>query len=189
MPNQGPRLILASASPRRKYLMRKSGFRFVVHPSRISEHHKGQTSPRHLVKRLAQEKALSVSKKYPTHVVLGADTVVFIGKKIIGKPKNQNHAKKILKMLSGHWQDVYTGVSVVWNGGKNKKTSYAVSRVKFRELSDKDIDRAARRHLDKAGAYSVQEKKDPFVEEIRGDFDNVVGLPMKVVQKLLRGAG
>lgn len=146
-------------------------------------------SPAALVKMLALRKALFVAKKNKADVVLGADTIVFINGKVVGKPRDPAHARRMLHELSGVWQKVYTGVAVVWEGGKRRVASAAVSRVKMKTLTPAEIDRAARKHLDKAGGYAVQERKDAFVERIEGDYDNVVGLPMRLVKKLLRRAG
>jgi septum formation protein len=167
--------------------MRDAGYRFRVVPSRVSERTKKGISPRELVRSLAVKKARAISRRFPTDVVLGADTVVFINGNVIGKPKGPAHARAILMELSGAWQKVYTGVAVVWDGGRRTRSRVAVSQVKLRKLDLPDLERASRRHLDKAGAYAVQETNDPFVETIRGDYDNVVGLPMKAVKKLLAG--
>lgn len=182
-------LILASASPRRKDLLRKAGYRFRIVPSRIQETAPRSFSPQRLVKHLALKKAVSISRKYPLAVVLGADTIVYLKGRVIGKPKNPKHAKRMLKKISGVWQKVYTGVAVVQQGGKQAKTGVAVSRVKLRRLTPEDVARASKKHLDKAGAYAVQERRDPFVERIIGDYDNVVGLPMRLVRRLLGRAG
>jgi septum formation protein len=123
----------------------------------------------------------------PSWPVLGADTLVFINGHVLGKPRNKQHAAEILNELSGAWQKVYTGVALVREGGKRIIARVAVSSVKTRRLSEDDICRMAGRHLDKAGAYAVQEKRDRFVTKIKGDYDNVVGLPMREVKKILRG--
>lgn len=178
-------LILASASPRRKLLMRKAGYRFKICPSHVPERAPSGLSHSKRVEFLALKKAKAVAKQYPTTVVLGADTLVFIHGHAVGKPKNSRHARRILSELSGRWQQVITGVALVWDGGKKSLQSSAISQVKLRKLTEKDIDQASHKHLDKAGAYAVQEKDDGFVEQIKGDYDNVVGLPMKQVKKLL----
>lgn len=183
------RFVLASASPRRRQLMKEGGYRFKIVPSRAKETYPSRLPHRGVVQLLAKKKALDVAARFPDKVVIGADTIVSIGGKIIGKPRNRRHAKWILKRLSGRWQRVYTGVAVAWKGGRRVETGYAVSHVKLKVLSDGEIDRASKRHLDKAGAYAVQERRDPFVTRIRGDYDNVVGLPMKVVNRLLALAG
>jgi len=178
-------LILASLSPRRRHLMKKAGIEFKIVPSDVKETH-SWLRPSSLVKFLALKKAVSVSRKHPGSLVLGADTVVYVGGKIIGKPKSERDAEEILRRQSGRWQRVFTGVALVWDGGRSRKSGVSVSRVKMRVLAAADIDWAIRHHLDKAGAYAVQQKDDPFIEQIIGDYDNVVGLPMRVVRKLLK---
>lgn len=180
-----PLIILASVSPRRRQLMKEGGYRFNVVPSDVVERAPNGLLPHQLVKFLALKKAMAVAKKFPDHPVLGADTLVFINGHVVGKPRHPHHARTILRELSGQWQSVYTGVAVVWEGGRRSAVEVAHSKVKMRILTDADIERAAHEHLDKAGAYAVQEKKDPFVESIIGDYDNVVGLPMRVVKRLL----
>jgi septum formation protein len=168
--------------------MKAAGYTFLIRPTDVPEHQPRGLTPSQLVSHLALKKALAAAKKFPHDVIVGADTLVFIGKKVIGKPRHPKHAAQILRRLSGAWQRVYTGVALVRNGGKIRRTRSAVSYVKFRRLSEREIADASTRHLDKAGAYAVQHKKDKFVERIKGDYDNVVGLPMRVVKKLLRGA-
>lgn len=182
-----PALILASASPRRRVLMKAHRYRFRIEPSHVSEGQPRHLAPAALVRFLALKKARWMAKRRKNDVVLGADTLVFIHGKILGKPRNVAEGERMLQTLSGAWQRVITGVAVVWDGGKKEKVAHAVSWVRMRRLSDEEIRSAARRHLDKAGGYAVQEKGDSFVERIRGDYDNVVGLPMRVVDKLLRG--
>lgn len=165
--------------------MREAGYRFQIVVSDVNETVPRGISPRGLVKSLALKKARAVSKKNPEAVVLGADTIVYINRRILGKPRDKHHAVSILRELSGAWQKVYTGVAVVWNGGKTARRGVAVSHVKMRRLNERDLEWASKKHLDKAGAYAVQEKRDPFVEKIVGDYDNVVGLPMRLVKKLL----
>ncbi len=165
--------------------MKQAGYKFKVVPSLVRESHPRGISPGRLVRTLALQKAISVSKNNPDADVLGADTVVFVGGKIIGKPKNPKDAEKILKRQSGRCQRVYTGVALVWAGGKKKVSGVAVSKVFLRPLSPKDIAWAIRHHLDKAGSYAVQQRNDPFVKRIIGDYDNVVGLPMRLVKRLI----
>lgn len=182
-------LILASASPRRKWLLRQANIRFLVRPSHVGERHPAGLRSAAVVRFLAEKKASSIARRYPTDIVLGADTLVEIGGKKIGKPRNSKHAARILRRLSGAWQRVYTGVCLAWEGGRRRLSGVAVTRVKMRRLTEADIRRASRRHLDKAGAYAVQEKKDPFVVKMEGDYDNVVGLPVRLVRRLLRRSG
>ncbi len=180
------RIVLASGSPRRKKILRDNGIRFRVEASGVSERARAGLSPSALVKMLALRKALFVARKNPTETVLGADTIVFINGKVVGKPRDAAHGRRMLLELSGVWQKVYTGVAVVSDGGKRRAVEAAVSRVKMKTLTPEEIERASKKHLDKAGGYAVQERKDAFVERIEGDYDNVVGLPMRLVRKLLR---
>lgn len=182
------KFVLASASPRRKLLLKDKGLRFSVIPSHVSERAPSGLSHASLVRYLALKKALEISRKNPSQVVLGADTLVFLNGRAIGKPRSPRHAAQILRRLSGRWQQVYTGVAVVWKGGQKHLTGVKLSWVKFNRLSVEEISKVAHRHLDKAGAYSVQSKKDKFVERIRGDYDNVVGLPVELSCRLLSRA-
>lgn len=179
------KLILASASPRRKALLRKHGVRFQAQVSGVSENVRA-ASPRALVLKLALKKARSVAALWPDTVVLGADTVVALGRTILGKPKDEKDAHRILKRLSGSRHKVYTGVALVHGRTGRELTACEVSTIKMRRLSGDLIRRAARKHLDKAGAYAIQEKGDPFVEWVKGDYENVVGLPVRRVQKMLQ---
>jgi len=108
---------------------------------------------------------------------------------IIGKPEHEKDAVDILSKLSGTYHRVYSGVAVVNAATGKKKVSYEVSRVKMRRLSPQEIKNVAHKHLDKAGAYAVQEKEDAFVEKIEGDYFNVVGLPLKLLRLMLSGFG
>lgn len=178
-------IVLASGSPQRKKILRSAGIKFKIYPSHIKETIKKNLTPAEIVKDLAYRKANFVAAKFPERFVLGADTMVFIKGKLIGKPVNEADARKILNQLSAAWQKVYTGVAVICRNGNVQKIGVAVSSVKLKKLQEKDILRSIKKHMDKAGAYAVQEKGDPYVEQIRGDYDNVVGLPMRLVKKLL----
>lgn len=178
-------IILASASPRRSAILRAAGVKFSVIPSGIQEKIR-RPNPRALVRDLALLKARDVALHHPGKIVLGADTLVVCGGKILGKPKSRAHARRMLALQAGRWQFVYTGVAVVL--GKRVWRGVAASRVKTRILSDAELDHLAGKHMDKAGAYAVQDKRDPFVSKIVGDRDNVVGLPMRLVRRLLARA-
>lgn len=186
--NPSSTLILASGSPRRKQILRENGIRFRVLPSGVGESVPRGTPPGAMVKMLAERKARFVARRNPEAVVLGADTTVYINDHIVGKPRNPAHARRMLRELSGAWQKVYTGVAIVWDGGNRRAVGFAVSRVRMRRLTEQEIQRASAKHLDKAGGYAVQEEEDAFVDRIVGDYDNVVGLPMRLVKKLLRRA-
>ena len=182
------KLILASESPRRKELLRKAGVSFSVLPSHIEEK-TIKKMPHAIVKDLALQKAIAVGKKLKDGIVIGADTIVVYKKHIIGKPKNNNEAIKILSTLSGTWHSVYTGIALFEPKTGRLMCSYDVSRVKIRKLTRQEIVGVSGKHLDKAGAYAVQEVEDAFVEKIVGDYNNVVGLPVKILAKMLKGFG
>jgi septum formation protein len=181
---QGP-LILASASPQRREILKKLGIPFEILPSKVSESSR-EKNPRKLVLLLAKRKALAVAKKRPDAVVLGSDTLVVCKGEILGKPKDRKDSERILRLLNGAWQRVYTGVAVV--AGKRVYTDCAVSKVLARRLTEDQLMRFAGKHMDKAGAYAVQDKKDPFVAKVVGDLDNVIGLPLRSVRKTLKRA-
>ena len=177
-----PDLILASASPRRKAILRAAGISFRADPSHVDET-SSEEDPRRLVVQLARKKALAVAFRYPDVPVLGADTIVVCAGKVLGKPADLADAVRMITLQSGRWQRVYTGTALVV--GQRVYTDLAVSKVKARRLDAEELKRLAGKHMDKAGAYAVQDRNDPLVERIVGDRDNVVGLPMRSVRRLL----
>jgi len=181
-------IILASASPRRKQLLREKGVRLRVVPSHADES-TALKKPSAIVRQLALRKALEVAARHPDLPVLGADTIVVCKGKILGKPDTKKHALELLELENGSWQKVYTGVAVVWLAKNKRLVAHAVSACKARRLSREQLLRYAGQHMDKAGAYAVQDKSDPFIEKIKGPFDNVMGLPCALTLKLLRKAG
>ena len=179
------KLILASASPRRRAILRAAGMSFTIDPSGVDENIR-ESNPRRLVVKLARLKALDVAKRHRGRLVLGADTIVVCKGHILGKPKNLKDAVRMITLQSGAWQRVYTGVALV--AGRRVYTDLAISKVKARRLDDARLRSLAGKHMDKAGGYAVQDRKDPLVERIVGDRDNVVGLPMRSVRRLLSRA-
>ena len=159
---------------------------FRVIPSQVSER-TGEKNPRRLVIKLALRKACDVSRRHPESSVLGADTIVVCCGKIIGKPRNYADSRRILELLNGRWQEVYTGIAVAWEGGKKSLARAVKSRVLARRLNPAELSRLAGKHPDKAGAYAVQDRDDPFIERIEGDYGNVVGLPLEATRRLLQG--
>ncbi|HEY3251483.1 MAG TPA: Maf family protein [Ignavibacteria bacterium] len=177
------KIILASASPRRKELLgsllKNFGLNFRVIPSDLDEILPDKFSrPGLLVCNLAKEKARFVAKKNDG-IVIGADTIVILKGKILGKPVSKSDAKKMLSMLSGNFHFVYTGIALL---GENKSYSaYEKTQVWFRQLQKKEIDYYVESGspMDKAGAYGIQDDYgSTFVSKINGDFFNVVGLPI-----------
>jgi septum formation protein len=181
-------LILASASPRRIQLLKEWGLNYKVIPSHIDEATR-RKRPHAIVKDLALQKARAIAEKLSEGIVIGADTIVVLKGKVIGKPRDERHAARMLAMLNGTCHRVYTGVAVIDAASKTERIAYAVSRVRMRRLADAEIVRLSAKHLDKAGAYAVQEKSDAFVERIEGDYFNVVGLPKDTLKELLKSFG
>lgn len=178
------RLILASASQRRAELLRHLGLDFKVVPSDAAELAAGQLSPLELCQINAHRKARAVAKRFPDALVLGADTLVFLGQEILGKPADLADARQMLGRLQGRTHQVVTGVSLV-HLRSHRESLFAVSTdVRFRALSPEQIERylAEVNPLDKAGAYAIQEHGEWIVEEISGSFTNVVGLPLERVE-------
>jgi septum formation protein len=159
--------------------------KFTVDPSGVDENIR-EKDPRRLVVRLARLKALDVAARHPGHPVLGADTLVVCNGEILGKPKDLNDAIRMITLQSGRAQRVYTGTALVV--GKRVYTDCAVTRVYARRLGADRLRRLAGKHMDKAGAYAIQDRNDPLVERIIGDRDNVTGLPMRSVRLLLARA-
>jgi septum formation protein len=177
-------VILASASPRRIQLLKEWGVKYTVCPSHIKETTSAK-KPSSIVKELALKKAESVARNVHKGIVIGADTIVVLKGDIIGKPRDSQDAQRILSRLNGSYHRVYTGVAVIDAATGKTRVGYDVSRVKMRRLSIEEIRLFSSRHLDKAGAYAVQETDDAFVEKIEGDYFNVVGLPFNKLRELL----
>ena len=191
MKNKKVKFILASASPRRSQLLKMLGCKFRVIPSKIEEKINLGLSHIENVKRLSRLKALNVVSRIPAGIVIAADTDVVLNGKILGKPKNKKEAYEMLKNLSGKEHQVITGIAVVNVKTKKILQAAVVTRVKFRKLNKNLIKKyiAAGESLDKAGAYGIQGKAALLVESIKGDYFNVVGLPLNALNQLLGRLG
>jgi septum formation protein len=176
-----PPLILASGSPRRAELLRQLASDFQVVPSDAAEIFDEHLSPLELCQLNAHRKARSVAKKIPDALVLGADTLVFLGGEILGKPRDLADARQMLARLQGRTHQVVTGVSLIHLRGRRERLFAVSTDVTFRPLDDQQIGDYLSRvdTLDKAGAYAIQEHGDLIVSEISGPFSNVVGLPLE----------
>ncbi len=183
-----PKLILASASPRRSEILQSVGWKFETDIPDIDESEAAGESPETYVQRLAQTKAETIASRHAGEIVLGADTTVVIDNQIIGKPIDVEDAKRMLKMLSGKWHEVLTGIAIVNDG--ETRVGVQNTRVKFAEMSNAEISFLIEKGdpLDKAGAYAVQAQAALFIEGIEGDYWNVVGLPINLVYRLVRRA-
>lgn len=175
-----PRLILASASPRRRELLAAAGFEFAVRPASIREEPWDGETPAAYVRRLAREKAESVEPE-PGEVVLAADTIVVVGRSILEKPGGPAEAAEMLKTLSGREHTVVTGICL--RSAAGEVVDEARTRVRFRRLTQQEIDEyvASGEPTDKAGGYAIQGLASKFVERIDGCYFNVVGLPVSLV--------
>jgi septum formation protein len=182
-------LILASASPRRQQLLHHAGFEFEVRHSSIREEPRPGEAPKEFVRRMAAEKALEVAAGSPEGVlVLGADTVVVADAEILNKPADPADAARMLRRLSGrsHW--VITGVCLVKASCTVEAQDESETRVWFRPLEEAEIREyaASGEPLDKAGAYGIQGRASRFVTRIEGCYFNAVGLPVSLVDQMLR---
>lgn len=180
-----PEIVLASGSPRRSEILTSVGWKFTKDVPDVDESEIPGEVPEVYVERLARTKAEVIASAHPAMPVLGADTTVVLNGQIIGKPLDLDDARRMLRMLSGNWHDVLTGVAVVADG----ETHSGVQRtsVKFAAMSEAEIEYLVElgSPLDKAGAYAVQAQAALFIEGIEGDYWNVVGLPINLVYRLV----
>lgn len=185
-------LVLASTSPRRRELLTMIGARFDLEFPRVDESaFSAITAPDRLVVRLAEAKARDVAARRPDDVVIGADTVVVLDGQILGKPREREEARRMLRQLSGRTHQVWTGLAVVHRASGRAELAAERTDVTFRELSQDEIDRYTQlgEGLDKAGAYAVQGVGALFVERLEGCYFNVVGLPLARLHSLLTRFG
>jgi septum formation protein len=203
-------IVLASASPRRQELLRRAGIPFTVQPAQIDETPHPGESPRNCAERLAREKALDVFKRRPGEWVLGADTIVVIDEAILGKPRDENDAARMLRLLSGRMHRVITGVCLGGDKGARGPWSAAgdaqplkteereprtwvedarseTTLVTMGDLSEAEIRSyiATGEPMDKAGAYAIQGIASRWIPRVEGDYSNVVGLPVALVYRML----
>jgi septum formation protein len=179
--------ILASSSPRRAELLSSAGIPFQTVPVEIDESIRRLEPPGDHVRRLAREKADAAFKLFPDALVLGADTIVHVGSEIMGKPRDTTDAVRMLRLLSGREHEVLTGVALVSSRGAFVEV--ARTRVWVNPLSEVEIAEyvATGEPLDKAGAYGIQGLGSKFIDRIQGSYSNVVGLPVSLVYRLLKG--
>jgi nucleoside triphosphate pyrophosphatase len=182
-------LVLASCSPRRAEILEAVGWPFITAASGVDEKRRTGEDAISYVRRLAEAKARMVSEKFIGRLVLGADTVVVVHGKVLGQPQNQDDAKRMLNLLSGGWHDVLTGVALVRAGEHPcAMVDQEITRVRFGPLSSAEIEWyvSTGEPMDKAGAYAIQGKAAPLIQEIQGDYFNIVGLPIRLVYQMLQ---
>lgn len=178
-------IILASASPRRKELLSLICDNFKIIPADIDESLDGNVSLYDIPEYLAIQKAAAVQRNHPDDIVIGCDTGVFVDNQMIGKPKSDKAAVEILKLLSGKTHKVITGCAIL---GKGEPISFSkVTEVEFYELNDEEILEYVEtgEPMDKAGAYGIQGKGGVLIKQIKGDYFNVVGLPVAELKRKL----
>lgn len=187
-------LILASSSPRRRELLTRAGIQFTAHAAEVNEDHRTGELPQPYAERLAGEKAHAVADKFPNDHILAADTIVVAGKQILGKPRDQADAARMLRLLSGKDHQVLTSVCLLSPAKDSKPPTENVrteiTRVHMSELSESEISAyiASGEPMDKAGAYAVQGMASRWIFRIEGEYSNVVGLPITLVYRMLRAA-
>lgn len=181
LPRVVPRFVLASGSPRRRQLLEEAGYEFEVVAPPVEEASHPWLTVRELTVCNARRKASLVAENMPGAVVLGADTLVSIDDQVLGKPANLKEATQILRRLSGRSHAVWTGVCLCHLALGKSQTFCAVSRVEFRDLTDRAIQDYFEKvnPLDKAGAYAAQGHGKQIIKRIKGSYSNVVGLPME----------
>ena len=185
------KIILASASPRRRELMELAGLPFETDVSDTDESIDGVMAPAECVEELSSRKAYAVAGRHPEDIVIGADTVVVYKDIILGKPKDSEDAYRMLKMLSGKTHSVYTGVTIV-RPGNSREPFHDTFHVRTDVVMYDNPDDLLRDYacsgepLDKAGAYGIQGRGSLLIERINGDYYNVVGLPIAELCRRLR---
>jgi septum formation protein len=179
------KLVLASSSPRRAEILERAGWPHEIIVAGIDETLFPNEPAAVYVQRLARSKAEAVAAKLDHGLVLGADTTVVVDDQILGQPTDAADAKRMLNLLNAKWHDVLTGVAVVRVGGESR-VAYEITRVRFAEMSEKEIDWyvATGEPFGKAGAYGIQGQASLFIEEIQGDYFNIMGLPIRLVYQL-----
>ena len=188
MTENSPPLILASQSPRRRYLLEQAGLAVAVIPSMFDESTVRLTGPVDYVKHLAEAKADEIARQHPDSWVIGADTIVTIGAAILGKPGDPREARKMLEHLSGQTHCVYTGYAIICKNRRTLICEAVRTDVEFKHLSDNEIAWYIQtgEPFDKAGAYAIQGMGTFLVRRINGSYTNVVGLPVcEVIENLL----
>jgi nucleoside triphosphate pyrophosphatase len=184
-------IILASASPRRKEILEKTGLQFTVDESRYEEETDAGLEPHELARYLSREKARDVARRHRNALIIAADTLVVSGGRLFGKPRSEEEAREILKALSGKSHSVITGFTIIDTKAKKEFSNTVESKVFFKELNGDEIEAYIRsgEPFDKAGAYGIQGLGAVIVEKIDGDFFNVMGLPLNALSESLKKFG
>jgi septum formation protein len=179
------KLVLASGSPRRAEILERAGWPHEIIVAGIDETLLPDEEAASYVQRLARSKAEKVASGLDGGLVLGADTTVVVADQILGQPVDEADARRMLELLNAKWHEVLTGVALVRVGGETR-VGYETTRVRFAEMSDEEIDWyiSTGEPFGKAGAYGIQGNASLFIEEIEGDYFNIMGLPIRLVYEL-----
>jgi septum formation protein len=185
------RLILASASPRRKELLASLGVEFEIIPAEVIEHEAPDADPRAMVRHNAALKADWVAARHPQSTVIGADTTVFVGQTVLNKPRDAAEARSMLRLLSGTQHTVFTGLAIRRHADGLSLERGVASEVTFKLIDEATIELyLSRVHtLDKAGGYAIQEASELIIAGFTGSLSNIVGLPLEEMKQLLTQAG
>jgi septum formation protein len=183
-----PKIILASGSPRRAEILKTVNWPFEIMPPDIDETRQINEAAGPYVQRLARAKAEAVALRVLDSLIVAADTTVVIGEQILEKPSDQNDAHRMLRQLSGRWHQVITGVALIDSATSEPQVACETTEVKFAAMSQDEIDWyvSSGEPMDKAGAYAIQGLGARFIEGIRGDFFNVMGLPVRLLYEMVR---
>jgi septum formation protein len=183
---QLPKLLLASSSPRRSEILRIVGWPFETVAVDVDESLKDGEKPEEYVERLALAKARAAASRHANGLILAADTTVVIDKRILGKPFDAGEARQMLLALQGCWHQVLTGVALV--SAETSQVAHEVTEVRFAAMSAGEISWyvATGEPMDKAGAYAIQGQGARFIKEIKGDYFNVMGLPVRLLYELVK---
>ena len=185
------KIILASASPRRKEILEKTGLKFMVDASDYEEDLSLRMPARRLARYLSCEKAKAIANRYKNAIIIAADTIICLDDKVFGKPRNESDAKRMLNIMNGRSHYVITGFTVIDTGEGQSVSRSIVTKVYFKKITRKWIEEyvSTGEPLDKAGAYAIQGLGAAIVKKIEGDYNNVVGLPIDALMKALRKFG
>ena len=186
-----PPIILASTSPRRQELLALLGISFQVLAPTCEEIPSPKLSPSKQAKQFALDKAQSVSNEYPTHLILGSDTMIEIDGTLLGKPENMQEAADMLRQLRGECHQVHTGVAFIQQSTNLSINFVETAHVWIKAFEDKELKEylKTKESLGKAGAYSIQGEGGSLIEKIEGDYPSIVGLPLRKTAKLLEKQG
>src|SRR2546421_1758524 len=179
----GAKLILASTSPRRAEILRTVCWPFEALAVDIDESRRAGEEAVAYVRRVARAKAEAAASRVPRETILGADTVVVVENEVLGKPRDDEDARRMLRLLRDRWHRVLTGVALVNGEAGSTKVAHEVTEVRFAAMTENEISWyvATGEPEGKAGAYAIQGQGARFIKEIRGDYFNVVGLPVRLL--------